>query len=59
MANYYARDEISLNNIIVFRKPTHSYHSEASEFGTGGYNFISGNRHGDSSSQLTVIYEQL
>jgi hypothetical protein len=29
-------------NNIVFRKPTHIYCSDASEFGIGGYNLISG-----------------
>jgi len=32
---------ISINN-VVFRKPTHIYCSDASEFGLGGYNLISG-----------------
>jgi hypothetical protein len=32
---------ISLNN-VVFRKPTHIYRSDASEFGLGGYNLITG-----------------
>ncbi len=32
---------ISINN-VVFRKPTHIYRSDASEFGLGGYNIISG-----------------
>jgi len=32
---------ISINN-VVFRKPTHIYRSDASEFGLGGYNLISG-----------------
>ncbi len=29
-------------NNIVFRKPTHVYRSDASEFGVGGYNLVSG-----------------
>jgi hypothetical protein len=37
----YAKEGISMNN-IVFRKPTHVYQSDASEFGIGGYNLISG-----------------
>lgn len=32
---------VSINN-IVFRKPTTFYRSDASEFGIGGYNIISG-----------------
>jgi len=37
----YASEGISINN-IVFRKPTTFYRSDASEFGLGGYNLISG-----------------
>jgi hypothetical protein len=37
----YAKEGISLNN-IVFRRPTHIYRSDASEFGIRGYNLISG-----------------
>jgi hypothetical protein len=29
-------------NILTFRKPTHIYRSDSSEFGLGGYNIISG-----------------
>jgi hypothetical protein len=32
---------ISINN-VVFRKPTHTFRSDASEFGFGGYNLIMG-----------------
>jgi hypothetical protein len=32
---------ISINN-VVFRKPTHIYRSDASNFGVGGYNLVSG-----------------
>jgi hypothetical protein len=32
---------ISINN-VVFRKPTHIYRSDASDFGVGGYNLVSG-----------------
>jgi len=31
----------SMNN-IMFRKKTHIYHSDSSEFGMGGYNLTSG-----------------
>jgi len=37
----HAATGISINN-IVFRKPTTFYRSDASEFGLGGYNLISG-----------------
>jgi hypothetical protein len=37
----YAKRGVSLNN-ISFRKPTLIYRSNASEFGIGGYNIISG-----------------
>jgi len=37
----YANRGISLN-IIAFRKPTHIYRSDASEFGVGGYNVLTG-----------------
>lgn len=37
----YAPSGISINN-IVFRKPNIFYRSDASEFGLGGYNLISG-----------------
>jgi hypothetical protein len=33
---------ISINN-VVFCKPTHSYRSDASKCGMGGYNLVSGN----------------
>jgi hypothetical protein len=36
-----AKNRISLNN-ITFRKPTHLYRSDASEFGLAGYNMLSG-----------------
>jgi hypothetical protein len=36
-----AKWEFSINN-IVYRKPTKIYRSDASEFGLGGYNIISG-----------------
>jgi hypothetical protein len=35
------KEGISINNII-YRKPTHIYRSDASEFGIGGYKLISG-----------------
>jgi hypothetical protein len=37
----YSYSGVSINN-VVFRKPTHIYRSDASEFGLGGYNLISG-----------------
>lgn len=37
----YAKRGVLLNN-IAFRKPTHIYRSDASEFGLGGYSIISG-----------------
>lgn len=37
----YAARGVSLNN-LVFRKPTMVYRSNASEFGIGGYNIVSG-----------------
>jgi hypothetical protein len=37
----YAKQVVSLNN-VSFQQPTHIYRSDASEFGIGGYNFISG-----------------
>jgi hypothetical protein len=37
----YALEGISLNT-IVFRHPTHVYRSDASEFGLGGYNIVTG-----------------
>jgi hypothetical protein len=36
-----AQKGFSINN-LVFRKPTHLYRSDASKFGLGGYNIISG-----------------
>jgi len=36
-----AADGVSFNN-LVFRKPTLIYRSDASEFGVGGYNIVSG-----------------
>jgi len=38
---HYAKRGVSLNN-IAFRKPTTIYRSDASEFGIGGYNIVSG-----------------
>ncbi len=38
---HYAKRGISLNN-IAFRKPTSIYRLDASEFGLGGYNIITG-----------------
>lgn len=38
---FYANRGVSLNN-ISYRKPTHIYRSDASEFGFGGYNVASG-----------------
>jgi hypothetical protein len=38
----YANAGVSLN-VIAFRKPTHMFRSDASEFGLGGYNILSGN----------------
>ena len=35
------KDGLPMNN-LTFRKPTHFYRSDASEFGLGGYNLISG-----------------
>ncbi len=37
----YAQKGISINT-VVFRKPTHIYRSDASEFGLGGYNLTTG-----------------
>jgi hypothetical protein len=37
----YAKRGVSLNN-ISFRKPTHFFRSDASEFGMGGYSVLSG-----------------
>jgi hypothetical protein len=37
----YAKEGVSMNN-VVFRKPTNINRSDASEFGIGGYNLISG-----------------
>jgi hypothetical protein len=37
----YAKRGVSLNN-ISFRKPTHIFRSDASEFGMGGYSVLSG-----------------
>jgi hypothetical protein len=35
-------EEGILINNIIYQKPTHIYRSDASEFGIGGYNLISG-----------------
>jgi hypothetical protein len=36
-----AKDGLPMNN-LTYRKPTHLYTSDASEFGLGGYNITSG-----------------
>jgi hypothetical protein len=36
-----AKEGLLMNN-LTYRKPTHLYRSDASEFGLGGYNITSG-----------------